>query len=506
MKKNKKILLILGIATLLLVGLLLLLIFIPKGESEDTATIDEGINMSISTDENGVHQVHINRNANGEIDNNSYGTLMEYVPADISQIHLENQKGTLDILSETPTDEDGNTETTVYTIKGYEDYDLQSGVPDEIANTAATITFEKIVASSKDAAAEFGLDNPRSTVTVTYTDKTKAIIYVGDDSPNGEETYIKFGDGDEIFLVTSDAVSPFDFGLTDMMSLTINSSASDTANSQASSITLSGSAFSDEIVLEPNTTDKTSASYIITKPISGYANESESSKVDGAIRGLYAESVKMVNPSEKQLSELGLSSPYAEVKAVYPDTTVDVLASKPDNEGKVNVMLSGGNIVYVMASANLPWVLTSYENLVSEYVLYPKMTSLSKISVTTGGKTYDFELNTEDKTTTDDSGSETTATTTTIKFGDNEIASENFSGFYDSISLIELANTDKGSKSGSPELTISYTYSSDNSTDTVSFYSTTDSRYLVELNGNIIGQAHKTPVTKAESELANVIN
>ena len=62
-------------------------------------------------------------------------------------------------------------------------------------------------------------------------------------------------------------------------------------------------------MLVPNNDSKNSASYKITKPNEGYASESESSLVEGAIRGLYAESVKMVNPSSSQLSELGLSNP-----------------------------------------------------------------------------------------------------------------------------------------------------------------------------------------------------
>jgi len=150
MKKNKKTLLIVGIAAVLLIGLMLLLIFLPKGGSDDTATVDEGIAMETMTDSNGVHQVKIDTDENGNIKNNSYGTLMDYVPAKISTIHLENSKGTLDIESETPTDDDGSSEATTYTLVGYEDYALQSGAPDEIANCAASIEFKKVASLKKE--------------------------------------------------------------------------------------------------------------------------------------------------------------------------------------------------------------------------------------------------------------------------------------------------------------------------------------------------------------------
>ena len=63
MKKNKKVLIIVSVAAVLLVGLMLLLIFMPKGDSQDTATYDEGISMSTSVDKNGVHQAVINTTA-----------------------------------------------------------------------------------------------------------------------------------------------------------------------------------------------------------------------------------------------------------------------------------------------------------------------------------------------------------------------------------------------------------------------------------------------------------
>ena len=117
-KKNKIVLLIAAGAAVVLVGVLLLLIFLPKG-STGTATYDEGIKLSTNVDENGVHQAQVITNEKGEIENNSFGTLLEYYPANIKTIHVENALGSFDVLSETPVNEDGETEATVYTIKGF---------------------------------------------------------------------------------------------------------------------------------------------------------------------------------------------------------------------------------------------------------------------------------------------------------------------------------------------------------------------------------------------------
>ena len=154
-------------------------------------------------------------------------------------------------------------------------------------------------------------------------------------------------------------------------------------------------------------------------------------------------------------------------------------ASKPDGDGNVCLMKEGGNIVYTISAEKVPWVKTSYDSLVNEYVLYPKMSALSEVSVNDGKNTYTFSLSTAQKTKTDDNGSESTTTTTTVKNGKTEIELATFSGFYENLTMVELADTKSDSKNGSPVLTVTYKYSSDGSTDTVSYYKSDSNRYVV---------------------------
>lgn len=504
MKKKTKALIITAAAALVLITVMLLLIFLPKGNANGETGLDEGINMTLSVDENGVHQARIITDKDGNIENNSYGTLMNYIPSQISTIHVENGKGTLDVVSTTPKNDKGETQATQYKIKDYEDFSLQTGIPDEIASAASKIDFSKVVTLEKNKSSEYGFDKPRATATVTYADKTKAVIYIGDNAPQDAGTYVKFGSGDAVYLVASDSVKAFDYGLTDLMSLEINNSAADSENSRASEITLSGSNFSKNVTLVPNTDGKNSASYKIITPFERYAGEKESSLVEGAIRGLFAESVKMVNPSESQLSSLGLAAPYAEVKAVYPDVTVDVISSKPDGEGKVNIMQKGGNVVYVMAAEKLPWVTTSYEKLLSEYVLNPKMTALSQVSVNDGKQTYDFTLSTKEVTSTDDDGKETTSVNTTAHCGKKEIEISYFSTLFQNIAYTQFADVSSEKAGGIPVLTVTYTYASDSASDEVVFYETGANRYAASLNGTVIGHVHKSVVNKAAGQLADV--
>ena len=496
--KKKKTLIIVIIAAAVLVGVMLLLIFLPKGSGSDSSTVDEGVAMKTVTDKDGMHHAVVETEPNGEIKNNSYGTLIKNIPADIKTIHVENKKGTLDVISNTPKGE-----ATVYKLKGYEDYALQSGIPDKIANAAAKLDFSKVASQSGDKKSEFGLDEPRATVTVTYNDKTKAKFIVGSDAPQSAGTYIQFGTEPTIYLCDTETVSAFDLGLNDFMDLNINKTADTTENNDASSITISGSGFDSEIVLKPNKDGKNAASFVMTSPSGGYANESEASLISGGIRGLYADSVEMVDPSDDQLKKLGLLSPHAKITAVYPDVTVKLIGSKPDGDGKVYIMTDGGKVVYKLFSEKAAWTATSYEKLLSDYVISPKMDSLSGVTVK-ADKTYDFSLDTKTSTKTDDEGSETTSTTTTVQYNGKDVDLGKFTTYYDDLSLIKLSEKKSKSFSGSPEISVTYTYS-DGTTDKAEFYAAGNEFYTAVLNGKAVGSCYKADVVRIKNNIKDVI-
>ena len=507
MKNNKKLLMICIAAAVVLVGVMLLLIFLPKGGeggSNGEATVDEGAKVEIVTDSNGVLQAQIATKPNGEIDvadiEKSYGKLMEHVPADIIRVHVENDHGTLDVAAHTPEGE-----ATEYKLLGYEGFDLQAGIPDEIANAASSISFTKIASQHPDNIKEYGLDKPRSVVEVTYTDNTTSRIYVGDDAPQGVGTYVRFGSGEEVYLVPTDAVAPFDYDVTKLISLAVNDSATDVEKGQASSIRIKGEAIDGELELVPNKGGKASASYILAKPSGGYANESESSLIEGAIRGLYADSVVYVKPSEDQLEKVGLLKPHTELEADYPDLKVSLVSSKPSG-GKVYFMEKDGDVVYEISSDKLPWAETSYEKLVSEYVLNAKLDALSALSVSVDGKTYDFELESHDETTTDDEGNESTTTVTTVKYDGKEIETDKFTEFYNELAKIERADIESGDTSGSAAISAKFTYYSDGESDSVGYYKSDSSRYAVELNGDKAGHAYGAGVVRAIEALKGLVN
>ncbi len=499
---TKKKAIILGAAIVaVLVTVLVVVLLVPKGGSKKDdapATFDEGIDLKVSVDGDKLHQAEVVTDKDGNISNNSYGTLMEYYPANIRDIHIENKQGSFDVISETPEGQ-----ATVYTIKGFEDFDLQPGNPDVIASAAAKLKFTQVATLDKAKGdEEFGFDEPRSTVTVTYEDDTKAKIIVGDDAPQGAGTYIRFGTGDAVYLVSTDTAAVFDYGVNDLISLTVNKPADSVENNEVSEITLSGSGFDQSITLVPNTDANYSASFRMTAPIERQASEKESSVIAGCVRGLNADSVKLVNPSDDQLKTLGLNPPHAKISAAYPDGQIELLSSKPDSDGNVFLMVGGGKVVYVIPAAKVAWSKTGYEALCSEYALYPKMTALSAVEVKADGKTYQFTVDSKEVNTTDESGIEITRTETNVALGGKSQDLGVFTAFYNKLALIELADAKSDNGSGKQVLSADYTFA-DGETASVEFIDAGGDTYIAKVNGKAVGHASKANVAAAVSALGD---
>ncbi len=508
MKKNKKLLIIVIACAVVLVGVLLALLFWPKGTGNLSDSLDDGTPISTSVDDKGVHQAQLKLNEKGELDNNSYGTLIDYVPAQISTIKVENTSGSYEIKSTTPTttDEKGNTisDTTVYTLVGFEDFDLQSGQADSIANNVAALDFTSVASIDGANEKDFGFENPRATATVTYTDDTSAVIIVGNQAPMEAGSYIKFGSGSTIYLVADDSISALLYSVNDLISLTINNSAESNDDATPTKVTLSGTNYPKEVEFVQNTDKSNSAQYVIQKPETLFADDNKTSLVTGAIRGLYADSVAYANPSDKQISDCGLNDPYAHVVGEYPDETFDLIASKPDSEGNVFIMKNGGNVVYKMASANLPWTTLKYEDLISTYVLNPSFTALTSMTVNDGSTDYKFDLSTETSTSTDNEGSETTTQTTTVKYGALLITLENFNIFFQNVAYTERIDKTASNPSGSPVLTVKYTYSTKDDTDTISFYKYDSGKYIATLNGRTVGTVYENRIKNIIEQVSKV--
>lgn len=484
MKKSRKTLLIIIGAVVLIAALVVALILISK--SPGTVTEEsKPAELTLDVNADGVHEASVGLDENGVLSNDGAGTLLEYATADIKKIKVENQDGTFTVISDTPEGE-----ATVYTIEGFEDYDLESGVADEIATHSATIEFQRVIKVDADLS-DYGLDQPRATVNIQYKDDTSSILRIGNEAAGEAGTYMSFGTLNTVYLVNSENVADFLYSINSFISLTITETNENTENAEFSTLTISGTHFDEPITLVPNTDEALEASYLVTAPVSTIANAVESSDIAGNVRGLYAESVICVNPSADHLATYGLSEPYATVKATYPDTDITLHASVPNDNGIVNLYNPDKNVIYTIQLAAVCWAKTSVDLLMPENPLPAKTRYVSGVDFTAGDVDFDLAVTTVVEEYTDDSGSEQESYTTTASYNGKELETDNFNIFFQNLQAIK--NQGKAEGSGKDlVMSVTLAYTTDRSADTLKVYTSDATNYIMVLNDCTIGTVSKS--------------
>lgn len=495
---------IIGTAVVLvIVGIILLLNLLPGDDAQ--ADLDPGTKMTLTVDESGEHQAAPLLNKDGELDNNSYGNLLNYVPADITQIDLENESGKLSIKCKTATNGEGSesTDSTTYTLVGFEDITLLSGGPDAIASDVSALDFSSIIDIDGKNASDYGFDNPRAIAKITYSDDTTATITVGNDAPTSIGTYVMFGDNKTIYLVATDAVDGLFYSVLDLIDLNINEAVTNEDNSEFESVTLSGSAYPSDIEIRPNEDSAIDSTYVMISPQKMYISETEGSAISGSIRGLYASSAVCVNPTDAQLEKYGLKNPYAKLSAIYPDTTITLRASKPKDD--LLYIMADKNIIYQIAAESVSWVSTSIDKLYPDVVINPNFNSLSNITVKDSSGTYSFDVKTVTEAVTNTEGESENVENTTAFYNKEKLDHDNFHVFYQNLcNMQSLSKAD--SVSGSPVITIDISYSTGRTTDTIKIYATNSTKYTAVLNDSICCTIYKSYCTKFTDSVQDLIN
>lgn len=160
---NKKIrnLIIGGIVLVLLVGVLLLLKFLPSGENPGGDSSSETSYTSESVQ------------------------LFKKDKDDIASLEVENAEGGFTILRQAEG---------VYTIEALEGFDQLTSSYSTLVGNFASVSAMRMVEEAPGDLSKYGLSSPKTQVTVTYKDGTKNVLHIGDNLPTGNGRYAMLND------------------------------------------------------------------------------------------------------------------------------------------------------------------------------------------------------------------------------------------------------------------------------------------------------------------------
>lgn len=460
---NKKIrnLIIGGIVLVLLVGVLLLLKFLPSGENPGGDSSSETSYTSESVQ------------------------LFKKDKDDIASLEVENAEGGFTILRQAEG---------VYTIEALEGFDQLTSSYSTLVGNFASVSAMRMVEEAPGDLSKYGLSSPKTQVTVTYKDGTKNVLHIGDNLPTGNGRYAMLNDDAPVYALGSTVSGSLENTVLDYVSTTVidawtapvsedDSSSVAKTSPDIKRINIVGGSLTERLGDIPLTIvmgednegmaqlGASTSTWRITSPVNASVHtENTSAMMEAITNGVTATKVAAINPTEDQLAYFGFTEPYAKVEFTRDNDDFALTVGNYADGSSHYVMLEGRNVVYVVSDDSLPWITVDINKVFSSLTVLPYIDNVEEIEVSVDGKTYLFKTEGED----DD---------LTATVNGNAISTDNYRKIYQYL-LSAPAEEINFDKETGPEIArITYRYRDVDQEEVVRFLKVSDRRCVLSVNG-----------------------
>ncbi|MDR0496346.1 MAG: DUF4340 domain-containing protein [Treponema sp.] len=257
--------------------------------------------------------------------------------------------------------------------------------------------------------AAYGLDRPIGTAVIRYTTGESLTLIFGDMEPVSRGQYFMVEGMDAVYLMDHSRVVRFLQPLKRFFNLEIVHSRSVRSPLRTiQNLSLSGRAFPRQVFITELREDSEeelrealgfgATTHVLKEPFFRKIDQREAIEVFGSLSGLLNIEVLDYNCDDAVLASYGLSDPL--VKAEYDFLRGD--GSEPVRIVLKAALYQGGFVLVrddqrvVHMVERKPFLVTSYEKLVSRWFLSPFITDVRSIVIRTGGRDYCFELSGEE--------------------------------------------------------------------------------------------------------------
>jgi len=308
-----------------------------------------------------------------------------------------------------------------------------------MAEIASGLNALRVIVEEPEDLTEYGLEEPGLTVEFCSTSGKKT-LYLGDQSPSSDSGYYCLSDGAEVYEVSSDVYSAFDYSLSELMTL---EEAPTITSSQITELTIEETGKKPFHAVPSNISD--SSTWGIREPyetevpgddsgISTFLGSYESIGYEGAVEyncrdftkyglnkkkpaiaSIRAEYYEMVE-EEAEVSENSGEDSSEEQKDSEEETTqvrvdheLNILVGNQDEDGNFYIRVNGSPYVYLMSESDVDSLIPDDAyTYINKTVAKVSMGSVKSLKATVGEKEYN--LYSREKTTVNDDGEEETET------------------------------------------------------------------------------------------------
>jgi hypothetical protein len=392
-------------------------------------------------------------------------------------------------------------------VAGYEDYPIDTYALYRILNVSGRFLSFGLVTDEETALAPFGLENPRAEVRIKPVRGSEILLYIGAAAPDGYSVYVKTGGSPSIYLASLRDTEAYLQGIFDFMDKELSPTpVDDGAGGFLFDWIVFGGAVrqGEEVIafIQENDEDDPLGQHRTTAriggPINARLNMDKGYTMLRSIFGLNASRVAGIISGSSDLAKWGLDTPWSTVAASGAfEQGLDgfgLRVSKPDAAGKVYVLRDGVDLVYEADASQLPWLETSWFDLMDKVIIYPFIDLLSSVEVRTPNQTVSFSFSGEGENLT-------------VNAQGLSVITANFRVYYQTLMMAKYdeISSEKPAPGAKPVLEIVYNYRADRPADTVSFYSTVSRRVLTSFNNGRFFYTFGAFVDKVIADLDQIL-
>lgn len=366
----------------------------------------------------------------------------------------------------------------VYTMQDHPGYKLDKEITDKLVSQCKKLYAKEIVDKSGNRYEEYGLDEPKGSYSVRYSDASEVKIDIGSFAPDDKGIYVRVGGDENVYLVESYELSPFFIDKLQLFDKNMTGSIDEVLG-----FTISGEGYKEDIVVTENIYACYEAMYIIENPSRVACDNYVTKTVYGGVQSLKGDSVAAIDVTSEELAKYGLDKPFEKVSVRGKGgQSINVLTSETDDDGKFYIMNEGSNIIYTLSQSDNSWHgITKFDLLHdSVFSVLPGEVRQLDTTVDSDKKTYTIEREKYMGPNYYENES------ITVKCGDKEIPYTNITVFiYDLAKLNrtnELPDDTSGFKTNLMELNFKY-YNYPELSDNVKLLRNGAGKTLIVING-----------------------
>lgn len=416
-------------------------------------------------------------------------------------------------------------------IKGYEKLPVATAYFDSFEKAVTSIVaVQEIVSTGVDA--DYGLDKPLATATVTYYDGTKATMTLGAAAPQDAGYYFRLSGKEGIYLVESDlagtlmqpSVSYIGTTLITAPVVKENSKTEDTVVLR--DVTMKGPGldreYSYRLVADDDSGEYVYSTYVLTYP---YMRATDSNKLGETVlsaTSVYATMAVAPFPKKADLEKYGLATPHITATIHTAVQAVETIEASSEDEEDTTVTsyynvqehtirlskVEGGffyalvddiDCIYMISTSALEWATLTYEDCVTPLMFLKDITTVSEMTFTYNGKTTTFGM-------THNPEEEDNEKNMTVTMDGKPVVTDHFRSFYQVLMGIERGGAAPTGPSGKADIAFTYNDIGTDDVVTIELFKHSASIYIGRFDGGDIFKVRASEIDYLIRQYQNLLD